>query len=395
MAKTRQIFSKLVKELDNNKILLLVWPRQVGKTTLLKQLQAEVKDKKTHFINLEFADTRALLDKHPINVFELTGIDRNAQQIIFIDEIQYLNNPSNFLKLLYDEFHENMKLVVSWSSSFYIDQKFKDSLMGRKRMFEIITLNFEEFLDFRDEHKIKELLFAEKKIPLWYKDRIEELFLEYITYGGYPEVVLLPDRERKKRKLEQLSLDYIKKDIYDANIQEVDKFFAILKILATQTWELVNASDLAKTLQIDTKTVEKYLYIMRKSYCISLTKPFWTNVKAELTKMPKVYFFDLGLRNSFLNNFENINERLDKWGFFENVVRREFGFKYGFDNLKYRRKQDKNEVDIIVKEQKAYEVKFTKNLIKESKYKAFREKYPAINLTFITFEDFLGTLAGL
>ena len=86
-------------------------------------------DKKTFFVNLEFADKTKLLDKDPLNIFQLSGIDSKAQQIIFIDEVQYLANPSNFLKLLYDEYHENMKLVVSGSSSFYIDRKFKDSLM--------------------------------------------------------------------------------------------------------------------------------------------------------------------------------------------------------------------------------------------------------------------------
>jgi predicted AAA+ superfamily ATPase len=118
------------------------------------------------------------------------------------------------------------------------------------------------------------------------------LFLEYLTYGGYPEVILLSEREKKKRKLEQLSLDYIKKDIYEANVQEVDKFFALLKILASQTGALVNVSDLSSALQLSQQTIEKYLYVMRKSYCISLVKPFWTNVKAELIKMPKVYFVD-------------------------------------------------------------------------------------------------------
>jgi predicted AAA+ superfamily ATPase len=212
--------------------------------------------------------------------------------VVFIDEIQYLKNPSNFLKLLYDEYHENMKLVVSGSSSFYIDQKFKDSLMGRKELYEIFSMNFEEFLDFQEEIIIKEFLFDKKKIPLGYKNRIDELFLEYLTYGGYPEVVLLSDREKKQRKLEQLSLDYIKKDIYDANLQEADKFFALLKILATQIGSLVNVSDLSNALQISQQTVEKYLYVMRKSYSISLVKPFWTNVKAELVKMPKAYFLD-------------------------------------------------------------------------------------------------------
>jgi len=233
--KTRKIFTALLQELEDNKILLLVGPRQVGKTTLLKQLQATVKDKQTFFINLERDSDRRLLDEDPENIFGITLLDKKAEQIIFIDEVQYLQDPSHFLKLLYDEYHETMKLVVSGSSSFYIDQKFKDSLMGRKRFYEMFTLDFEEFLDFKDELDMKKYLATHKTIPLGRKKHLENLFLEYITYGGYPEVVLLSEREKKIQALELLASDYIKKDIYDANIQEIDKFFAILKILAHQT----------------------------------------------------------------------------------------------------------------------------------------------------------------
>ena len=134
---------------------------------------------------------------------------------------------------------------------------------------------------------------------------------------------------------------------------------------------------------------------MRKSYCIALVKPFRSNVRAELTKMPKVFFFDLGLRNMLLKNFDNIHERLDKGQFFENVVWREFFLKYGLDEIKYRRTQQKNEVDFIVEERKAYEVKFSKELIKESKYKLFRQHYPNLNLEFLTFEGILQHLIHL
>jgi predicted AAA+ superfamily ATPase len=271
-----------------------------------------VKDKATFFINLENPDIVHLLDEHPYKLFEITGIDSKTSQIIFVDEVQYLQNPSNFLKLIYDDFHEHIKLVVSGSSSFYIDQKFTDSLMGRKEYYEILTLNFEEFLVFREEEQIKQVLFEDKKIPIGYKRRIEELFLEYITYGGYPEVVLTPEIEKKKRKLELLASDYIKKDIYDANISESTVFFNILKVLATQTGALLNVQTLASMFGVSQPTVNKYLYIMQKSYSIGISKPFWTNIVAELTKMPKVYFFDLGMRNTLLRNFDTIKERLDK-----------------------------------------------------------------------------------
>jgi predicted AAA+ superfamily ATPase len=95
----------------------------------MEQLKEEIKDKKTYFLNLEYKKEREILDEDPLNIFELTFINKDEEQVIFVDEIQLLKDPSNFLKLLYDMFHKNMKLVVSGSSSFYIDQKFKDSLM--------------------------------------------------------------------------------------------------------------------------------------------------------------------------------------------------------------------------------------------------------------------------
>jgi predicted AAA+ superfamily ATPase len=106
--------------------------------------------------------------------------------------------------------------------------------------------------------------------------------------------------------------------------------------------------------------------------------------------MPKVYFFDLGLRNAILKNFENILDRFDKWDYFENIVWREFAFKYNlFDEIKYWRSQNENEVDFIIEDKKAYEVKFSKKQIQESKYKVFKAKYSQLNLEFITFDDFI------
>jgi len=391
--KTRKIFNKLLEELDNNLILLLIWARQVGKTTLLKQLIDKLKNNtKTYFLNLEDPEIKWLLNKHPNKLFDITWSNKNEKQIIFIDEIQYLNEPINFLKYIYDEYKENIKLIVSWSSSFYIDQKFKDSLIWRKKVFNIYTFDFEEFLDFKDEQEIKEILFVNWKIPILYKSKIQSLFVEYITYWGYPEVVLQKDNEKKIEKLSDFTLDYIKKDIYDSNIADSDKFLSILKVLASNSWELLNMNEIANTFNLSLPTVEKYIYIMQKSFHISLVRPFYTNIRKELSKMPKVYFYDLWFRNSLLKNFENINFRNDKWWYFENIVWREFLFKYGFENIKYWRTQAKNEVDFIINKNKAYEVKFSKNLIKESKYKLFKENYKTFNLEFLVFDDFISKI---
>lgn len=387
--KTRKIFDKIIKDLDNNLILLLIWARQVGKTTLLKQIREYIsKDIPSYFLNLEDPEIKNLLNIHPNKLFEITWSNYNIKQTIFIDEIQYLDNPTNFLKYIFDEYKDTIKLIISWSSSFYIDQKFKDSLVGRKKIFNIYTLDFEEFLDFKNENELKEAIFTNKKIPLLHKTKLDKLFLEYITYWGYPEIVLAENIEKKAERLQDFTFDYVKKDVYDSNIASSDKFLAILKTLAQQSWELLNMNEIANTFNLSLPTVEKYIYIMQKSFFIALVRPFYTNIRKELSKMPKVYFYDLGFRNSLVRNFENITLRPDKWWLFENVVFREFVMKYGIDNIKYWRTQSKNEVDFIINENSAYEVKFSRNLIKETKYKAFIEKYPNIPLNFIAFENF-------
>lgn len=388
--KVRKIFNNLQKELQNSLILLLIGSRQVGKTTVLKQLQKAIWDtKQNFFLNLEDPEIKKLLNTHPNKLFEITGSKPADSQIIFIDEIQYLDNPTNFLKYLYDEYKETVKLVVSGSSSFYIDQKFRDSLIGRKKVFFLPTLDFEEFLDFKGQNEVKDTIFIKKNIPTLQKANIERLFLEYITFWGYPEIVLMDSVEQKKERLLEYSQDFIKKDIYEANIQDQDKFFNILKILASQCGELVNTNELANTLNISFTTIEKYIYVMQKSFHIALMKPFYTNIRKELSKMPKVYFYDLGMRNAVLRNFDAISNRMDKGQYFENIVWRELVLTYWVENIKFWRTQSKNEVDFIVNESQAFEAKFSKNLIKESKYKLFCEQYPNIKLSFFTFEDFL------
>ena len=146
---------------------------------------------------------------------------------------------------------------------------------------------------------------------------------------------------------------------------------------------------IANTFDLSLPTVEKYIYIMQKSFHIAIIRPFYKNVKKELTKMPKIYFYDLGFRNSLLKNFENINLRSDKWSFLENIYFRKFLLKYGLENINFWRTQNKNEVDFIINEKKAIEIKFNEKLIKTSKYELFRKNYPDFDLEFFTFNNLL------
>lgn len=391
----RDISTEFVKNIENEYVLIVVGARQTGKTTFLKYIFNEIKESENkYFINLENPEFLDLLNQHPDNIFKLTNIPSAEKQIIFIDEIQYLENPSNFLKYIYDEYKGIIKLVVSGSSSFYIDHKFKDSLVGRKKLFQLYTLNFDEFLRFKNELEIIKELKQRGKVSLINNRKLEQLINEYIIYGGYPGVVLEANYENKKILLSEIGTDYIKKDVFEANIQDQAKYFYILKTLANQVGSLVNSSELANTYNVAVTTVEKYLYIMQKSFHVALIRPFFSNIRKELTKMPKSYFYDLGLRNYFSGKFDNIQSRIDKGMILENAYFREFLFKYSLDNIKFWRTQNQNEVDFIINEKIAYEIKFLKTECRKSKYKLFQRTYPDIKFEFLTYQDFCNLKIG-
>lgn len=137
------------------------------------------------------------------------------------------------------------------------------------------------------------------------------------------------------------------------------------------------------------KTIEEYLYVMSKSYHAAFIRPFFRNLRKELTRMPKVYFYDLGLRNFFLNSYQKIDGRLDKGAYMENIVFKEFLRQAGSaDKIKFWRTQDKKEVDFVVGDE-AFEVKFSPTQARKGKYDMFQRLYPDIKLKFLTYDDIL------
>src|SRR3989338_2855965 len=307
----RDLQQKINRVVEREEFVIITGARQTGKTSLLMMLKENMdnQQKTTHYFNLENPEYLKLLNKHPYNIFELIP-GRKGKQYIFIDEVQYLDNPSNFLKLLFDEKRHMLKIIASGSSAFYIDRKFKDSLAGRKFLFELFPLNFDEYLKFKDQGELLER--KNKKLSVYYKNKLLSLWEEYLIYGGYPKVVLAGSQDIRKAILEEIGSSYIKKDASEAGVKNTDKYFSMLKILAGQVGQLVNSQELSNTLNLAHKTVEEYLGVMKKSYQIALIKPFYKNLRKELTKMPKVFFYDFGLRNFFLGDFSSLAQRKDK-----------------------------------------------------------------------------------
>ena len=170
MLYNRNIISKIKKVIPRDEFIILTGARQTGKTSILIILKnyLEKKGEQCYYFNLENTEYLKLLNKHPFNIFELVPTSK-AKQTIFIDEVQYLDNPTNFLKLLYDEKRDKIRIIASGSSSFYLDKKFKDSLVGRKFLFEVYPLSFDEFLIFNEEDELlKEIGQREMEIS-WLK----------------------------------------------------------------------------------------------------------------------------------------------------------------------------------------------------------------------------------
>lgn len=385
MSIIRDLTLKIKKYLDKEEILLIIGPRQSGKTTVLHQIEdiLEKQNKINYFLNLEDADYLSLLNKSPKNLFKIFSFDLDQKNFVLIDEIQYLDNPSNFLKYFFDEYHGKIKIIASGSSAFYLDKKFKDSLVGRKKIFYLFTLSFKELLRFKNEKELSKRDF--NNLNLSEKEKIVFYYQEYLTFGGYPRVVLSPLKE-KQEILRDIAYSYIKKDIFEAQIRQDQIFYQLFKILASQIGNLVNSSELASTLKISKTAVDNYLYVMQKSFHISLVNPFFKNLRKELTKMPKVYFMDLGLRNFFVKNFNVFNERGDRGSLLENALFRQIIEKNYFDDVKFWRTIQKQEVDFVVDEKFAFEAKAQPDKFKEKNYKKFLENYPKIKFSIVSFD---------
>jgi predicted AAA+ superfamily ATPase len=312
-----------------------------------------------------------------------------------VDEVQYASDPTHFLKFLYDKYEGNVKIVATGSSAFYIDRKFTDSLAGRKRVFQLYPLSFEEYLNFYGDTELLAEFEATRRQPSYVSPRsiaLKSVFYEYLTFGGYPAVALEPDFAEKKLLLNELKNAYVKRDIAESGVSMEAKFYLLFQLLADQTGNLVNRHELSKTIQVDTKTVDNYLYVLEKCNHIHQLKPFFRNIQKELTKMPKVYFNDLGLRNSLVNRFGDIDSRADKAALLENYYFIRLRQEYDADQLRFWRTTERQEIDFIVEtsfgEGFALEVKWNKQSFNPEKLTKFSSAYPKFKLSAVDESDF-------
>lgn len=393
MSKQRNLLVELIAHLQSKEFTIITGARQIGKSTLLGQLEEEIKSRGMLAIKLTLERKNILIDLNssPENIFRYLPVTEDRIYVL-LDEIQLLDDPSNFLKLLYDEYAPKLKIITTGSSAFYIDQKFTDSLAGRKKLFELKTLDFEEFLLFKDhDHLAEELTKLRKGLlkKTMYEKQLWIEIDEYINYGGYPAITLEKNNDLKKEKLEDIRDSFVKRDILESKVKDEIKFYELMILLSSQTSSLLNQHKLSIALKLPLAAVEEYIYVLQKCYHISIVRPFYQSIKKELIKMPKIFFNDLGLRNTLINYFAPIEKRQDKGALLENYVFRRLSEIYKTEYIKYWRTATGNEVDFIIdnpNNQKAYEVKYAYTEIKHNKQSLFTETYKDYPLQYLSWE---------
>lgn len=292
----RLIYSDISQKLFSGKVIILTGPRQTGKTTLLKQLAKEHQDR-VLFLNADDPTIRDLLNQP--NTEQLTQILGTATLIV-IDEAQRISEIGITAKLIIDEFQEK-QLILSGSSAFDLNNSIQEPLTGRKWTFELFPISWKEW-----------------QTHIGYIKSDQDLENRLI-FGTYPDVLNHPDQQ--KDVLIELSDSYLYKDILSyANIRKPDRIQKLLQALAYQLGQEVSNKELGDLTGIDPKTVDSYLNVLEQAFVIFKLPAFSRNLRNEIKKNKKVYFYDNGIRNSIIRSFNPITARNDIGALWENFL---------------------------------------------------------------------------
>ncbi|MFA5776818.1 MAG: ATP-binding protein [Patescibacteria group bacterium] len=312
------------------KAIVIVGARQVGKTTLVNQILSDCVKSIKRFNADDPADRELLENKNLEVLKQIIG----GSEIIFIDEAQKVSDAGNMLKLLIDYYKKSKQFIVTGSSSLNLLDATSESLTGRKFTYTLFPLSLEEtYVD-------KNLLDIRKNLE------------SHLIYGMYPEVVMQTSFEDKARILHEVSSSYLYKDIFDyQEVRNPSVLNALLKALALQIGSEVSYSEVSKLIGVDVKTVGRYIDLLEKSYVLFRMSAYTTGKRREISKNKKVYFYDVGIRNSVIDNFSEIDSRNDVGVLWENfliVERMKFKSYHTIYNKQFFwRTYDGSEIDLV------------------------------------------------
>ena len=348
----RNLYKELKSHLSQAPATVITGMRRVGKSTLLKQLLEEVPGKNKIYLDLERIENRQIFRQQTYKEMELfletQGIDVSKKCTIGLDEIQLLPEIVSVIKYWYDTYR--VKFIVTGSSSFYLKNRFSESLAGRKQIFELNPLSFDEFLKFKGIDSSTFKKFAFQKFFEGFYNQFKSHYNEFIRFGGFPEVTLIRKAQSKKGMLNDILNAYIDMDVkilsdYSLN----DELYKLIQLLSAQVGSKMDASKLASVSGINRNKIANYLNLFEQTYFLTKLTPFSNNVDKEISQQPKYYFSDSGLLN--------LMDEQEMGKIFENVVVNQF-LRLA-KPINYYQKKTGQEIDLIWKENYAIEIKTT------------------------------------
>lgn len=372
----------LIKEVINNpEIIILTGMRRVGKTTLYKYLFDEIKSDNKVFFDLENPMEQMVFEEKDYNniIANLKehGINPDKKIYVFIDEVQALPYVIKAIKYLYDKY--KIKFFLTGSSSFYLKNLFPESLAGRKYIFELFPLDFQEFMIFNNIEipKFNRISLIENRKNLISYEKLIKYYKEYLFYGGFPEVVLSKQKKIKKMKLSDIFKSYFEKDVKVlADFRDISIFRDLILLLMQRTGTNINITKMSSEIGVSRDTLYSFLSFLEKTYFLHLVSPFSKSVDREISGSKKLYLCDNGL----INNFSRVNEGST----FENAVYLNLR-KYG--KIQYYKKRSGGEIDFIINQKTSIEVKL-RGTIYDLKHLEKTSKQIGINNNYIVSKNF-------
>lgn len=372
----RRLKQLILPRLFRGKAIVMTGPRQVGKTTLLRMLMAE-SDKKTLFWNCDEPDIRQKLSNPTSTQLQA---ETAQYELIFIDEAQRVPNIGVTLKMLIDSFPMK-QVIVTGSSALQLSNSINEPLTGRKYEYNMFPFSSEELID--NHGSIEENRLLERRM----------------VYGAYPEVVKLPGEERET--LVNLINSYLYKDIFAfQDVRKPEIIEQLLQALALQMGSEVSFNELSKLLGLNSQTVRRYIDLLEKSYIVFHLRSFSRNLRNELKKSRKIYFYDNGVRNAILGDFKPLQLRQDAGALWENYLVSE-RLKHNSYSLFYGksyfwRTQQQQEVDYLEDIDGVFHTyEFKWSTTKKPKLtETFAHNYPEHTFTVVNPENYQDFITG-
>jgi predicted AAA+ superfamily ATPase len=360
----RTIYPELKKHLSEKEITLITGARQFGKTTLMNVLAESLhnRNKKILYLNLDFEPDKIHLVSQSTLLNKIRLEFGDAKGYVFIDEMQRKENAGLFLKGLFD-LERPYKFIVSGSGSLELKEKIHESLVGRKRIFEIQPVSFFEYVNYQTKYKyapdLQRFFQVETEAAL-------NFLGGYLNFGGYPRIILELELSEKLKLMNEIYRSYLEKDVISLlKIEKVESFSILIKMLASQIGQILNYSRLAVECNLSIPILKKYLWLLEKTFVIKTITPYFKNIRKEITRSPSLYFTDPGMRNFALGLFGTPKTQQEMGHLFQNFVCACLLNKIQWQGwqLQFWRTTDKSEVDFIVNKQTELipvEVKYTR-----------------------------------